>query len=33
MKTKQSVETEATDKLSEKIAAFKELYLDHSHPH
>ena len=33
MKTKQSVETEATDKLSEKIAAFKGLYLDHSHPH
>ena len=33
MKTKQSVETEATDRLSEKIAAFKELYLGHSQAH
>ena len=33
MKTKQSVETEATDKLSEKIAVFKELYLGHSLAH
>ena len=33
MKTKQSVETETTDKLSEKIAAFKELYLGHSLAH
>ena len=33
MKTKQSVETEATDNLSEKIAAFKELYLGHSQAH
>ena len=33
MKTKQSLETEATNKLSEKIAAFKELYLDHSQSH
>ena len=30
MKTKQSVESETTDKLSEKIVAFKELYLDHT---
>ena len=33
MKTKQSVETEATDKLSEKITVFKELYLDHTLTH
>ena len=33
MKTKQSVESEMTDKLSEKIALFKELYLDHSKAH
>ena len=33
MKTKQSVETEATDRLSEKIAAFKELYLGHWQAH
>ena len=33
MKTKQSVKTEATDKLSEKITIFKELYLDHSLAH
>lgn len=33
MKTKQSVETEATNTLSKKIAAFKELYLEHSHKH
>ena len=33
MKTKQSVESETTDKLSEKIAVFKELYLDHSKAH
>ena len=33
MKTKQSVETEATEKLSEKIAVFKELYLGHSLAH
>ena len=33
MKTKQSVKTEATDMLSEKISAFKELYLGHSQAH
>ena len=33
MKTKQSVEMETTDKLSEKIAVFKELYLGHSLAH
>lgn len=33
MKVKQSTETSATDTLSEKIAAFKELYLDHDHVH
>ena len=33
MKTKQSIETEATDKLSENIAAFKELYLGYSQAH
>ena len=33
MKTKQSVETDVTDKLSEKIAVFKELYLGHSLSH
>ena len=33
MKTKQSVEAEATDKLSEKIAVFKKLYLGHSLAH
>lgn len=31
MKTKQSIEAEAHEKLSKKIAAFKELYLDHKH--
>jgi len=33
MKTKQSVEKAPVDKLSEKVAVFKELYLDHSHAH
>ena len=33
MKTKQSVKKEATDMLSEKISAFKELYLGHSQAH
>ena len=33
MKTKQSVGMEATDRLSEKIAVFKELYLGHSLAH
>ena len=33
MKTKQSVEAEATDKLSERIAVFKKLYLGHSLAH
>jgi nickel superoxide dismutase len=31
MKTKQSTDGEAIATLSEKIAAFKELYLDHDH--
>lgn len=31
MKTKQSTDAEATEKLLEKIAAFKELYLHHHH--
>lgn len=31
MKTKQSTEAEAHEKLSKKIVAFKELYLDHKH--
>ena len=33
MKTKQSVETETTDKLFKKITVFKELYLHHSLAH
>ena len=33
MKTKQSTEKEATDKLIKKIEVFKELYLDHTHAH
>ncbi|MEC7274461.1 MAG: superoxide dismutase [Ni], partial [Verrucomicrobiota bacterium] len=33
MKSKQSIETEATDKLSNKIAVFKELYMGHTQAH
>ena len=33
MKTKQSAGKDATAKLIESIAAFKELYLDHTHAH
>lgn len=33
MKVKQSTETEATDTLSKKISAFKEIYLEHDHKH
>ncbi|HBR95512.1 MAG TPA: superoxide dismutase [Opitutae bacterium] len=33
MKSKQSVEDEPVETLSKKVAAFKELYLDHSHEH
>lgn len=33
MKAKQSVEDEPVDILSKKLAAFKELYLDHTHSH
>lgn len=33
MKSKQSVESEPAEILGKKIAAFKGLYLDHSHEH
>lgn len=33
MKSKQSVESEPTETLARKLAAFKELYLDHTHEH
>ena len=33
MKSKQSTGTDATKVLSEKVAAFKELYLHHEHSH
>lgn len=33
MKSKQSVEDEPVEILAKKLAAFKELYLDHSHAH
>ncbi|WPJ96525.1 superoxide dismutase [Ni] [Coraliomargarita algicola] len=33
MKSKQSVEAEPVETLSAKLAAFKGLYLDHSHEH
>ncbi|MFP4204130.1 MAG: superoxide dismutase [Ni] [Opitutales bacterium] len=33
MKSKQSVESEPVETLAEKLAAFKELYLDHTHTH
>ena len=33
MKSKQSVEAEPVETLAEKLAVFKELYLDHSHEH
>lgn len=33
MKSKQSVESAPVDTLAEKLAAFKELYLDHTHAH
>ena len=33
MKTKQSIEKEATDKLSDEISVFKELYLGHTQAH
>ena len=33
MKSKQSVEAEPAEMIGKKLAAFKELYLDHSHTH
>ena len=33
MKTKQSIEKEATDKLSKEISVFKELYFSHTQAH
>ncbi len=33
MKSKQSVESENVEMLAKKLAAFKDLYLDHSHAH
>jgi len=33
MKAKQSPEADPTETLSDKLAAFKEIYLDHSHAH
>jgi len=33
MKTKQSTDSKSTETLSEKIAAFKAIYLDHDHTH
>jgi len=33
MKSKQSVESDPVDTLSKKLAAFKDIYLDHDHVH